>query len=75
MDNTSHHHLEVRDARALQARWSTIFTASFLAKLRLDITHEMFVHDGTVMLGDGELWFDDKGLVAVNPVVDRSRSR
>jgi hypothetical protein len=75
MDNASGHRTILRDVRALQAHWSTIFTPDFLAKLRLAITHEMFVHEGEVMLGDGELWFDDKGLIAVNPVAVRSRSR
>jgi hypothetical protein len=67
--NTSRHGLVLRTASALETNWSAIFTAGFLAKLRLDSTHEMFVHEGEAMLGDGELWFDDRGLIAVNPVV------
>ena len=67
--NTSHQHLVIHSASALMTRWSAIFTPAFIAKLRLDSTHEMFVHNGEAMLGDGELWFDDRGLVVVNPLV------
>jgi hypothetical protein len=67
--NTSHHNLVLHSASALETKWSAIFTPDFVAKLRLDSTHEMFVHNGEAMLGDGELWFDDRGLIAVNPVV------
>lgn len=67
--NTSHKNLVIHSASALETNWSAIFTPDFVAKLRLDSTHEMFVHNGEAMLGDGELWFDDRGLVAVNPVV------
>jgi hypothetical protein len=58
----------------LQRHWSQIFTDDFLAKLRNDVPHEMLVHDGEAMLGDGELWFDDRGLVTVNPVLSKKGS-
>ena len=73
--NTSSHTLVLRTASALETNWSAIFTADFLAKLRLDSTHEMFVHEGEAMLGDGELWFDGRGLIAMNPVVRRGPSK
>ena len=66
--NGIHHSLTIRNATELKANWSRIFTPEFLTKLREDLLHEMFVHEGEVMLGDGELWFEDKGLVALNPV-------
>jgi hypothetical protein len=50
----------------LKTSWSRLFSEAFVAKLREDIPHEMFVHEGQAMLGDGELWFDDKGLTVVN---------
>ena len=64
--NTGHHPLLLHNASALETHWSSVFTAEFVAKLRLDSTHELFVHDGEAMLGDGELWFDDRGLISVN---------
>jgi hypothetical protein len=50
----------------LEANWSRVFSPAFIAKLREDIPHEMFVHEGEAMLGQGKLWFDDKGLTVVN---------
>jgi hypothetical protein len=67
--NGTHHPLTIRNEDELKANWSKMFTPEFLAKLRTDVPHEMFVHNGEAMLGDGELWFDDKGLVALNPVL------
>lgn len=66
--------LIVRNETELNANWSIIFTPGLLAKLQTDVTHEMFVQDGKAMLGDGELWFDDRGLVTVNPVPDAANS-
>ena len=65
--NGTHRSLTIRNAAELKANWSRIFTPEFLSKLRTDVPHEMFVHEGTVMLGDGELWFDDKGLICSIP--------
>jgi hypothetical protein len=62
------HRVVLANASALKTQWSTAFTAPTLAKLHSDIPHEMFVHDGRAALGDGELWFDSKGLVSINPV-------
>lgn len=70
--NGTHHHLTIRNEVELHAHWSQIFTPEFVAKLRLDVPHEMFVHNGEAMLGDGELWFDEKGLDAVNPVLGKT---
>lgn len=67
--NGTHYSLTIRNAAELKANWSRIFTPEFLSKLRMDVPHEMFVHEGEVMLGDGELWFDDKGLISLNPVL------
>jgi hypothetical protein len=66
--NLAHGKITIRNAAQLQANWSHIFTPAFLAKLRSDIPHEMFVRDGKAMLGDGELWFDSKGLATLNPI-------
>lgn len=66
--------LSIRNRTELQRHWSQIFTNDFLAKLRNDVPHEMFVHEGEAMLGDGELWFDERGLVAVNPLLSKKGS-
>lgn len=73
--NTPQHKLVIHTASAFETNWSAIFTTDLVSKLRLDSTHEMFVHNGEAMLGDGELWFDDKGLIAVNPVMHHSPSK
>jgi len=67
--NGKHKSLTIHNVTELRANWSRIFTPEFLAKLRTDVPHEMFVHEGEAMLGDGEMWFDDKGLVSLNPVL------
>jgi hypothetical protein len=64
--NVGREHITIHNAVQLQANWSRIFFPAFLAKLRQDIPHEMFVHEGEAMLGKGELWFDGKGLATVN---------
>jgi hypothetical protein len=66
--NLAHEHIIIHNAVQLQANWSRIFTPAFLSKLRNDIPHEMFVHEDEAMLGDGELWFDSKGIATVNAV-------
>jgi hypothetical protein len=48
------------------AHWNDIFTPKYIAALRETIPHEMFVHEGEAMLGDGEVWFDAKGASALN---------
>lgn len=50
----------------LKSEWPRVFSPAFIAKLREAIPHEMFVREGKAMLGDGELWFDEGGLVVVN---------
>jgi hypothetical protein len=30
------------------------------------LPHDMFVHEGMAMVGDGEAWFDAKGLAVLN---------
>lgn len=48
------------------AAWDTIFTPAYLARLRNDLPHDMFMHNGMAMIGDGDAWFDDKGAAALN---------
>lgn len=64
--NIDRQHLTLHNSAQLEANWSRVFSPAFIAKLREDIPHEMFVHEGEAMLGQGRLWFDDKGLTVVN---------
>jgi len=51
---------------AVLSAWNNLFTPTMMAKLREALPHDMFVHDSMAMLGDGEEWFDDKGLAVLN---------
>jgi hypothetical protein len=64
--NIDRKHLMLQNPAQLEANWPRVFSPAFIAKLRKDIPHEMFVHEGEAMLGQGHLWFDDKGLTVVN---------
>jgi hypothetical protein len=48
------------------AAWETIFTPAYLALLRNDLPHDMFVRQGMAMLGNGDVWFDAKGAASLN---------
>lgn len=37
-----------------------------IAKLQAALPHDMFVHEGMAMIGDGGAWFDSKGLAVLN---------
>jgi hypothetical protein len=60
------HPRTIKNAAQLLAAWDFIFTPTFMAKLRNDLPHDMFVHQGMAMLGDGDVWFDAKGAAVVN---------
>ena len=57
----------VRNAAQLSAEWERIFTPEFMELLRVTIPHDMFVHGGQAMLGNGLVWFNAKGASAINP--------
>ena len=59
-------HITIGNAAQLQMQWSRVFPPALIEKLKSDVPHEMFVRNGEAMLGDGELWFADQGLVSVN---------
>ena len=59
-------HKVYRSGAEVLAAWNQIFTPQLIALLREDLPHEMFVHEGMAMLGNGEVWFDNKGLAVVN---------
>ena len=56
----------VASAKELTAQWSRIFTPAYLSALRSAVPHDMFTRNGQAMLGDGLVWFDAKGAVALN---------
>jgi hypothetical protein len=64
--NFEHRHLTLRGRAQFEANWSLIFSPAMVARIRADIPHEMFVHEGEAMLGSGDLWFDQRGLSAIN---------
>ena len=64
--NLPHRSIKVKSLAELKANWFLVFTPALVAKLRNDLPHEMFIHEGEVMLGQGEIWFDQSGLTVVN---------
>ena len=56
----------VRNKAELLAQWNSIFTPALVAKLGEAVPHEMFVRQGMAMVGDGVVWFDDKGAKVIN---------
>jgi hypothetical protein len=64
--NGAHRPTMIRNKADLIAHWNTIFTPAFNTRLRDTLAHEMFVHNGNAMLGDGLVWFDAKGASAIN---------
>lgn len=66
------HSFLIRNPTQLRTRWSQIFTPAMIERLRNAIPHEMFVHDGQAMLGEGEFWFDEHGLTSVNVLPEAS---
>ncbi|MBW4090135.1 MAG: hypothetical protein HIU82_03350 [Proteobacteria bacterium] len=48
---------------ALRSHYDAIFTPAYLAHIRADIPHLMFVRDQGIMLGGGAVWFNRAGQV------------
>jgi len=60
------HMRTIKNAAQLVSAWDSIFTPAFLMRLHEDLPHDMFVHQGMAMLGDGDVWFDAKGAAVLN---------
>ena len=45
------------------SNYDRIFTPKFVANIRKAVPHNMFARDQGIMLGDGTVWFDEKGRV------------
>ena len=55
-----------RNSAGVLAAWTDLFNPALMGKLRSALPHDMFTRNGMVMLGNGEAWFDSKGLAALN---------
>jgi len=65
-----------RNAAAVLVAWNALFTPAMMAKLQRALPHDMFVHNGMAMIGNGEAWFDDEGLAVLNvPVLSEVPAR
>jgi hypothetical protein len=60
------HAMTSKTPAALEAHWGQVFTPALIAQLRTAIPHEMFVHEGQVMVAGGAAWFGANGLTALN---------
>ena len=56
----------IRNADELSAKWDEIFTPACVDAFRQAMPHDMFVHNGQAMLGDGVAWFGAKGAQVIN---------
>jgi hypothetical protein len=59
-------HRDFHDPSHVLAAWNDLFTPGMLSKLETALPHEMFVHHEMAMVGDGDAWFDAKGLAVLN---------
>jgi hypothetical protein len=56
----------VHSAAELAAQWGQIFTPACVDAFKRAMPHDLFVHNGQAMLGDGVAWFGAKGAQVVN---------
>jgi hypothetical protein len=66
VNGPGHRQTEFHGFTDVLAAWNDLFTPAMLAKLQTALPHDMFVHEGMAMVGDGEAWFDAKGLAVLN---------
>ena len=59
-------HEQIRDAAQWAARWQRIFTPAYVARIADASPHSMAIVQGHAMLGDGLVFFSDKGAEALN---------
>ena len=60
----------IRGRDELLRDYQLIFIPQYVSYIRSGIPKNMFVHNGAVMLGNGEVWFDGDGhVIALNPCV------
>jgi hypothetical protein len=67
----SHKPGTIRTKAQFIGNYELIFTREYLECIRSRTPHNMFVHNGEVMLGKGEVWFDGQGFaVTLSPCED-----
>ncbi|QNK00788.1 hypothetical protein [Dyella telluris] len=59
-------HEQITDARQLAAEWSRIFTPAYVAGIADASPHSMDIVQGSAMLGNGLVFFSDKGADVLN---------
>lgn len=59
-------HEQIRDAAQLAAQWKRIFTPAYVARIADASPHSMAIVQGNAMLGDGLVFFSDKGAEVLN---------
>ena len=59
--------LRIANKQQFLADYGRIFTASFVRCLANYPPHNLFVNAQGIMFGRGELWFNEKGLISINP--------
>lgn len=66
--NVRHKHRTIRTQAALLAQWNQIFTPAYLSRIKKDLPHDMLGESSSslVMLGQGDVWFGDKGIEVLN---------
>lgn len=52
-----------RNEQEFLANYERIFSEQFVEKIRNSIPHNMFANSQGIMIGDGAVWFDEKGRV------------
>jgi len=57
---------KITSAAELTAQWDEIFTPAYLELLKKDMPHDMSVIQGQAMLGNGDVYFGDKGATVLN---------
>lgn len=57
---------QIRDAKQLAMQWQRIFTPDYVARIADASPHSMAVVQGNAMLGDGLVFFSDKGAEVLN---------
>jgi len=66
--------LVLRSPSELLHNWNNIFTPEYVTCLGKGIPHNMFANYRGAMIGNGEIWFDEKGrVVTLNPCLFHGR--
>jgi hypothetical protein len=58
--------LTIKDQKQFLTDYDRVFTPDFVRCLQQYPPHNLFVNAQGIMLGQGELWFDEHGLMSVN---------